>query len=340
MIRFLRKIRQKFLTEGKFTQYLLYAVGEIILVVIGILLALQINNWNDQRKSRLKIDQILKKVREELILNIHNSDDVTKFYRFKEKGIGNVLRRKVTLKDYENSGLVYLIWNNTTLDLSDDAARELDSYTDLLNEKQDTLISKINLLYNAYKPTLDDSDKEIGEVVNDFESRLRETTSWYYLSNNREDLPKTAFHFFLNDTIYLNDVAYYESTGLNNHFRYNTYFNSAAKDLYVDLSNYLEIDVDSSLIKVVDQFEHLQGTYVLQNQQKKDTFIIRKKNNKLVYDWIDRNGSDTYSLYPENENEFVLGIWFAKLIRNEKNEVTGFKLTLGSRPEEVYIKVN
>ena len=50
MIKFFRKIRQKLLTENKFSKYLLYAIGEIILVVIGILIALQINNANENRK--------------------------------------------------------------------------------------------------------------------------------------------------------------------------------------------------------------------------------------------------------------------------------------------------
>ncbi|TRO66782.1 DUF6090 family protein [Christiangramia sabulilitoris] len=65
MINFFRKIRQKTLTNNKFSKYLLYAIGEIILVVIGILIALQINNWNESTKlgkeetlylKRLKID--------------------------------------------------------------------------------------------------------------------------------------------------------------------------------------------------------------------------------------------------------------------------------------------
>ena len=49
MIKFFRKIRQKLLTENKFSKYLVYAIGEIILVVIGILIALQISNWNKER---------------------------------------------------------------------------------------------------------------------------------------------------------------------------------------------------------------------------------------------------------------------------------------------------
>ena len=51
MITFFRKIRQRLLSENRFTKYLLYAFGEIVLVVIGILIALQINNWNENRKN-------------------------------------------------------------------------------------------------------------------------------------------------------------------------------------------------------------------------------------------------------------------------------------------------
>lgn len=58
MISFFRKIRKGLVTESKFKKYLLYAVGEIILVVIGILIALQINSWNDYRKER-KSEQLI-----------------------------------------------------------------------------------------------------------------------------------------------------------------------------------------------------------------------------------------------------------------------------------------
>lgn len=52
MIKFFRKIRQKLLSENKFSKYLIYAIGEIALVMIGILLALQVNNWNEKRKLK------------------------------------------------------------------------------------------------------------------------------------------------------------------------------------------------------------------------------------------------------------------------------------------------
>ena len=52
MIKFFRKIRQRLLTENKVSKYLLYAIGEIVLVVIGILIALQVNNWNQIRHHK------------------------------------------------------------------------------------------------------------------------------------------------------------------------------------------------------------------------------------------------------------------------------------------------
>ena len=52
MIKYFRKIRQWLLTENRFSKYLLYAIGEIVLVVIGILIALSINNWNQSQNEK------------------------------------------------------------------------------------------------------------------------------------------------------------------------------------------------------------------------------------------------------------------------------------------------
>ncbi len=70
MIKFFRKIRQRLLTENKFSKYLLYAVGEILLVVIGILIALQINNSNEQRITKEKEHFALEEIKSDLELNM------------------------------------------------------------------------------------------------------------------------------------------------------------------------------------------------------------------------------------------------------------------------------
>ncbi len=67
MIKFFRRIRQKLLSENKFSKYLLYAIGEIILVVIGILIALQINTWNEQQKNRALELKLLLEIKKSLV---------------------------------------------------------------------------------------------------------------------------------------------------------------------------------------------------------------------------------------------------------------------------------
>ncbi len=69
MIKFFRSIRQQLLSQNKVSKYLLYAIGEIILVVIGILIALQINNWNEERKNREKEKYYLNSIKTSIDLS-------------------------------------------------------------------------------------------------------------------------------------------------------------------------------------------------------------------------------------------------------------------------------
>jgi hypothetical protein len=62
MIKFFRKIRQNILSEGKTGKYFKYAIGEIVLVVIGIVIALQLNNWNESRKNEDEFKAVLQQI--------------------------------------------------------------------------------------------------------------------------------------------------------------------------------------------------------------------------------------------------------------------------------------
>lgn len=80
MIQIFKRVRQKLITQGNLKKYLLYAIGEIILVVIGILIALQINDWNDQANDRKLETQYYQKFKTELQGNIKNIDDQIKYF--------------------------------------------------------------------------------------------------------------------------------------------------------------------------------------------------------------------------------------------------------------------
>ena len=81
MIKFFRKIRQKLLSENKTGKYFKYALGEILLVMIGILLALQVNNWNNNRIDRAKEANYIKNINREFKSNRAQLDSTVYYHQ-------------------------------------------------------------------------------------------------------------------------------------------------------------------------------------------------------------------------------------------------------------------
>lgn len=84
MLRFFRQIRQRLLTQNKLSKYLLYAVGEVLLVVLGILIAIGVDNWNEDREQesefRIALANLLIDLNDDLghfrILDSVNTDNI------------------------------------------------------------------------------------------------------------------------------------------------------------------------------------------------------------------------------------------------------------------------
>ncbi len=73
-----RRIRHKLILDNKKTQYLKYALGEIVLVVIGILIAIQINNWNQSIKDNDSLNEYLTKIKTHTTEDIGQLEELTK----------------------------------------------------------------------------------------------------------------------------------------------------------------------------------------------------------------------------------------------------------------------
>ncbi|MCF7560923.1 DUF6090 family protein [Sabulilitoribacter multivorans] len=130
MIKFFRKFRQNLLLEGKTGKYFKYAIGEIILVVIGILIALQINNANENRKSAKQENLYLNRLLSE------NNDDIMTFKNNiadLEKGIETIENLSIALNsansndealivaanDFFGYGSIYPIFSSSTSTFDD-----------------------------------------------------------------------------------------------------------------------------------------------------------------------------------------------------------------------------
>ena len=295
--------------------------------MIGILLALQVNNWNENRKIKEKNYQLLHKVHEELEYNIFRSNGVLQIYRRKERDLSKVLNKEVTLEDYQTSRLAWLIFNYAPVLASDDDAKNLASFDINLNKKQDSLVFRITELYKRFKPILDAWDDNMGNYIKGLNDKLRDTKDWYYLQGLRK-LNDEAYDYFLTDPFYLNEVWGYQMGGLGNHSRRTYQFNRDAKSIYLDLSDFLDLEIDTTLVGTPEMNGHYIGTY-----QYQDEFLeIKKDGNRLVC--IQKNeGPETTDFYPDSDSTFVLNRYFGKLLKNDQNEITGMVLSLGTFKE-------
>lgn len=91
MLRFFRTLRHRLLTENRFSKYLLYAVGEILLVVIGILIAISIDNWNTNRLDRLSETDYLERLTTDLARDTANYSWTYQSTLVKESALANLL---------------------------------------------------------------------------------------------------------------------------------------------------------------------------------------------------------------------------------------------------------
>ena len=147
MIKFFRKIRQNLLMENKTGKYFKYALGEIILVVIGILIALWINNWNNQRLSNHQTTNLLKSLKEDLVSDTIEFDKSIGYYKelIMEK------KKLLLLSKYENintDSLIILIAPTYSLyDLNSTTFTKITNLGISEISKNDSLSKKIYTYY-------------------------------------------------------------------------------------------------------------------------------------------------------------------------------------------------
>ena len=107
MIKFFNKIRKSTLEQNKLGKYLKYAIGEIILVMIGILLALQVNTWNNNRELKKEELKVMKSLHQEFSQNLERFDTVYNVQLKRKKAIEYVMSGE--LQNLPTDSLVTLL---------------------------------------------------------------------------------------------------------------------------------------------------------------------------------------------------------------------------------------
>jgi len=177
MIKFFRKIRYNLMETGKTGKYLKYAIGEIILVMVGILLALQVNNWNQKRLAEKQIYSYLVSLTEDLKTDIILYEDNIKGYEIDKVNNSQVLIND-DYKKLDVDSITTLVSGFWNLNRTSDQTYQKIKSAGLLEMLGTQEINKaVNDYYNIYISHYDyliEWDRELTE---------KDGTFWFYNDN-------------------------------------------------------------------------------------------------------------------------------------------------------------
>jgi len=216
MIRFFRTIRQSLLAQGRITRYLTYAVGEILLVVIGILIAVNINDWNADRKQQREIQQLLTVFEKDLTANIKDCTWLLEWVASRDSICELIVQGKATWEMYEAKTVRPVFTNYNVASINQENLERLLAKEELMGAGSEPLLQ----LLKTYKDLIEReaiTAERFRAYVYDQNKFLMDNATWY--TAYRDSSSEEALDYFLNDPIYRNKTYFYQTMMTHNYGR-------------------------------------------------------------------------------------------------------------------------
>ena len=234
MFYFLRKIRNSLIKSGAVNKYLIYAIGEIVLVVLGILIALQINNWNEGKKNEATVHVLMTQVLEEIEMNIKECHFVFTMETKRDSALKKIVNRKLTEQSYKDdptlgSTIIYM----HDIDTEDRAFQNLSRQSELIPNIYQEIFQSLEVIYNDPIQEVDKWNQILSEnsIANSY--NWSRTKPWYSIVS-KDGYSSEATAYFLEDPIYLNEVSLYEGYFFMQRHTSVRFINRATK-VYIEL---------------------------------------------------------------------------------------------------------
>ena len=300
-------------------KYLIYAIGEILLVVIGILIALNINNANEKRKNKEKVTNILLEIQKDLITDIVNSTIVFDNYMRDDSIQDLILNDKYTFEDYKEKrtqvlGFIY-----------HDFVVQTNGY--------DNLMRNIDNVPEDYYDLLEDLKHLFVEVksnVDVYNTRIRKTVYdnidfWHnqpWIVNSLKGIvTDKEIDFLLNDPKYKSIVTLYMNDR-RNVFTSSKHYRIDAINLYTKIAEQLkQMDAIPEIVNYTSKdatlLNEIAGHYELKDRIGNyfpTNLEVLYQNGKLKR--VDEN-SDSTDLYWHKDNIFFMGELSGILVFNK-----------------------
>ncbi len=228
------------LKNNKVTAYILYAVGEIILVMVGILLALQVNNWNEQRSQRKKLDNIIRIVQNDLKTDTILASRVITYYEDNLKVSQRVLNPNFTRDSIVNClQCRSLITVYRPLTLQNKGFTQIQNFAND-NVKSDSLVADISALYTVLGELIKDSNTFVKDEVLENLAHFKKQ-EWFVgwaSGQNNEDM----FNYMASQD-FKNRVMGHSILAAQNHLRFATAYKQNAVNILEEIEKrFGEID--------------------------------------------------------------------------------------------------
>lgn len=215
MLRFFKGQKLAALRSNSTVKYILYALGEIILVVVGILIALAINNKNEAAKSQDQLDGILKNVRYDLELDTLRVGQAIKYYEAREEVVKKILKREYSKEDFKTCILCgSLVTTYVPISLNDKGYNQLKGFVE--NSKQkDSLAVGIVQMYGVFFSLVDEISSNVEKSTYETLEVWRDTKPWF--ADIMSNTPNPAYLDYISESSdYRNRVAYFNIIAIQN----------------------------------------------------------------------------------------------------------------------------
>jgi hypothetical protein len=237
MINIFKKIRRRFFSN-KMSSYLLYAIGEIVLVMIGILLALQVNNWNEERKQQNELKAILQTISNDMIVDTTTSSGIIKFYEANTKNSMKIINKEITVENYgEYLQCFGLVTTYQPFNIQRSGFERLKNINKNSSLEKDSLVSNILTVYSQFLPLIDKSndrmDDEIMSNFNDFKNY-----DWFVDLFQNNLTPEIIDYFVLSED-YRKRVTSHNILAARNHLALAQQYTKNAKNILTEINKRL-----------------------------------------------------------------------------------------------------
>ncbi len=211
MLKFFRRKRKEIVSSNSFWTYLKYALGEIILIVIGVLIAVSIDNWNKERIKNDRLEEIISKIKKDFQEDKKSLDNIKEHYRLRKPLFDSIIDQKYTVNSISNCKECHFLISGHLL-----FRPNTEGFSSLRRFVQNEDVDSQELLtfIQNYSSLIDELQLYKDNIVKDVNGNLtqwRDSYDWFtpffkglddkdyysYQANSPEYRNKVAYHYAL-----------------------------------------------------------------------------------------------------------------------------------------------